>query len=320
MKDCLGIVIPHFNDSSYLLKLLGSLKDFGSQIQVVVVDDNSEDQEFEKLDECDFSWLTLLKNDTGFRGPSVCRNIGWHYLNTNFVVFVDSDDHLKPHFIEQRLAAGAPYEGECCLLIFPGAIWDARIELEIPFPQDGKSPLFLRGQFLKENPPFHLSSVLWTKKALHVVDGFDECLTCMEDPDIHIRALSHPKIKTINTENLSIDFHYRVGHKSLQKKDYFIQNSILGRFPFYQKMFQWSEIDLAEILPGFQTFFLQFLAANCLKYPKEVLRYREMYITYLGKDAFLRYVDLYCLVRKRKLPMASLVYYRMKKMSKSVLR
>jgi len=288
---------------------------------VVVVDDNSDNDEWVALNREDFPWLTILSNSSGKKGPSVCRNIGWKKITSNWVVFLDSDDVLHPCFFQQRLSkmhSSAVSE----IWVFPGEVLKEPQGQLIPFSPNIEERTGLLKCFLQEDPPFHLTSVLWSKAALKNVGGFDENLTCMEDPDIHIRALlnSSINVRVATGDHIQPDFQYRVGHKNVEKHEYFVRNSIFGRFPYYRKLLQYKNEITDELLSGYQTFFLQFLAGRANQYPEAVTQYFDLYKKGFGKDVFFYFSLLFTQLRKRNVPLVGIVFKICKLSSQSILK
>lgn len=88
-----SIVVPHYNSLVGLERLLASIPQ-RSDIQVIVVDDNSKDtpdpryfsQEFPQLN------LSIYANDSGVKGAGAARNVGLKHLDSEYTIFADADD------------------------------------------------------------------------------------------------------------------------------------------------------------------------------------------------------------------------------------
>lgn len=95
------IIIPHYNTINKLFTLMDSIL-IAKNIQIIIVDDKSEDQnllfnEFKKYES--YNNILLLKNDTNKKGAGVCRNIALNFVKGKFVLFADSDDFfLKDYY------------------------------------------------------------------------------------------------------------------------------------------------------------------------------------------------------------------------------
>ncbi|ASI89218.1 glycosyltransferase family 2 protein [Vibrio mediterranei] len=84
----LTIIIPHYNDTKRLKRLLSTIPDSAS-IQVLVIDDMSDSF---AIEDCS-SNVELLVNDSGEKGAGVCRNIGIEKAKGDWLLFADSDDY-----------------------------------------------------------------------------------------------------------------------------------------------------------------------------------------------------------------------------------
>ncbi|WP_394153252.1 glycosyltransferase family 2 protein [Vibrio maritimus] len=85
----LTIIIPHYNDTKRLKRLLSTIPDSAS-IQVLVIDDMSDSF---AIEDCS-SNVELLVNDSGEKGAGVCRNLGIQRALGKWLLFADSDDYF----------------------------------------------------------------------------------------------------------------------------------------------------------------------------------------------------------------------------------
>lgn len=94
-----SVIIPHFNDSVRLERLLCSVPVERLDVEVVVVDDCSPDQEAleaVRLRWPQILWLSTSKN----AGAGVARNIGLQAVEGRWLLFADSDDEFLPGAFE----------------------------------------------------------------------------------------------------------------------------------------------------------------------------------------------------------------------------
>lgn len=94
-----SIIIPHHNSSNLLERLLLSIEKNYS-FQVIVVDDNSNEAEYNKLEELqkrdDLPVFELYKNEGKTAGGA--RNTGLKHAKGKWIIFADSDDYFMPAF------------------------------------------------------------------------------------------------------------------------------------------------------------------------------------------------------------------------------
>jgi len=98
----IAIIIPHHNDVTRLKQFLATL-DEGFFKQIIIVDDASESSELKRLQECVKGFHNLpitLHVQPVQRGAGAARNQGLETVNTDFVIFVDSDDRFTSNYQE----------------------------------------------------------------------------------------------------------------------------------------------------------------------------------------------------------------------------
>lgn len=97
-----SIIIPVYNAEKYLMRCLDSaFEQTYLNIEVVCVDDGSRDGSLMLLKDYQKSHpnLTVLHQDN--KGAAAARNYGLETSTGEYVTFIDSDDAIKPDFIEQ---------------------------------------------------------------------------------------------------------------------------------------------------------------------------------------------------------------------------
>jgi len=80
-----------------LKKMLKSIPNI-ENIEILVIDDNSEEtKKLEKIKE-DYNHVRFFKNDKGIKGAGSCRNIGLKHAKGKWVLFGDADDFFLENF------------------------------------------------------------------------------------------------------------------------------------------------------------------------------------------------------------------------------
>jgi len=212
-----SVVTPHFNGSRFLSEAGQSLlNQTYSDWEWVIVDDGSDQEELDALD-------TLCKADDrikwhprqgGPKGGNRCRNQGWENATGDHILFLDSDDMLLPHALEQRskcVEQGAKNSRE--LPYFQTVAFregeDARWLWDDP---EHAAPWL--ASLWSQTPPCQSSGPLWTKTALQRTGGWAEDIQVWQDIDIHQRA--HFKgVRFTPAENATPDVLYRLHDQSL---------------------------------------------------------------------------------------------------------
>ena len=90
------VIIPHYNNFDGIVRLFSSINK-KNDIEIIVVDDNSNFESFSKLKECvenESLNITLLLNDSGIKGAGAARNIGLKKAVGKYLLFCDADDYF----------------------------------------------------------------------------------------------------------------------------------------------------------------------------------------------------------------------------------
>ena len=111
-----SIISPVYQVAPYIDACLDSiLKQSFQDFEVLLVDDHGSDNSMEvartfvaqRGEEHRFRFLETPKNS----GPGMARNVGIEAAQGDFLVFVDSDDLLKPEYLQQLLTAAVAADG-----------------------------------------------------------------------------------------------------------------------------------------------------------------------------------------------------------------
>lgn len=92
-KYTYSLVIPHFNSADYLKRMLSSIPE-RDDIQVIVVDDGSKDEEKEKLALLIHKNLQIIYSPQNY-GGGVERNVGFEKVEGKWFIGCDADDFFS---------------------------------------------------------------------------------------------------------------------------------------------------------------------------------------------------------------------------------
>ena len=185
-----SVIIPTKNRCDLLRETLDSLRSQTySDWEALVVDDGSEDGTIEMLESSADERIRFFKRDRTPAGAPVCRNIGVENAQGEYLVFLDSDDLLLPHALENRVSIMqknpeldfAAYVGK----MFVSSPGDRGELWNIPTDR----PDFER--FLGLDVAWCITGPIWRAGFFQHVGAWDESLACGQDSELHLRALSY---------------------------------------------------------------------------------------------------------------------------------
>ncbi len=237
-----SIVMPVYNSATHLSKTLASVEQQTyAQWQLLAIDDGSDDnsnsilQEFQKKH---LGKVDIMKSPTLRSGAALCRNIGWKNSKGPLIIFLDSDDLLEPFCLEQRIAVMEKHP-KCDWAVFNQYAWFPKAQ-----PPFGYYNKHIENReeairhFIAMDSAWQTMAVIWKRGALEILNGFDESLYFMEDPDLHLRALLNDDLIPEFNNKLPADTFYRMPELTISNSDNFYNNSINSRFIFLNKMIQ----------------------------------------------------------------------------------
>lgn len=99
-KHNLTIIIPHYNSSNLLEKLLSTIpKD--KNIEIIVIDDKSDTTHIDHILNLQKVYnFIFLRNYTDIKSAGTARNIGLEKANGEWILFADADDYFTEIFYE----------------------------------------------------------------------------------------------------------------------------------------------------------------------------------------------------------------------------
>ncbi len=103
----ISIVVPvHNREDSIVRALRSALAQTNSRFELIVVDDASTDQTVAKIATVEDPRVRLVRSPHASQGrPGLVRNLGVRASRAPYILFLDSDDALRPTAIEELLSA-----------------------------------------------------------------------------------------------------------------------------------------------------------------------------------------------------------------------
>ncbi|MBQ7031836.1 MAG: glycosyltransferase family 2 protein [Bacilli bacterium] len=112
-----SIIIPVYNCSKFLKKLIDSLKNQTyKNFEVIFINDGSKDNSLSILKKVDDERFIII--DQKNQGVAVARNNGLKRAKGEYITFVDSDDYIGPKYLEYLVTNIEKYSVDLCVMGF----------------------------------------------------------------------------------------------------------------------------------------------------------------------------------------------------------
>ena len=100
--DLISVIVPVYNVERYLKQCVDSiLRQTYKNLELILVDDGSTDSSGQICDECRSLYMRCSVLHKINDGLGMARNTGIEVMRGKYVMFVDSDDWIKPDYIER---------------------------------------------------------------------------------------------------------------------------------------------------------------------------------------------------------------------------
>lgn len=193
MTASVSVIIPAYRSAATIARALASVAaQTVKPLEVIVVDDGSDDGTFEAASACgkDMNGVPLIVQRQDNRGAGAARNAGVRAAKGDWLAFLDADDEWLPRKIERSLA----HANEATLIAHDYV--EVKNGRETPMDcvrhlragADPFSALMLRG-FIPS------ITVLARRDEVLAVGGFEESLPAAQDYDLWLKLLERPGAK-----------------------------------------------------------------------------------------------------------------------------
>ena len=223
MNSLVSVIIPTYARPVNLCRAIESvLNQTYSPIEIIVVDDNGKGTTFQReTEEILKPYITNKKisyiiHEINKNG-SAARNTGFYASNGEFINFVDDDDTLAPQKIEfqvKKLLEKSEEYGAC--YCWRRTIRNGKVIETCRFTEEGdlRDPLMMRTIY------FNTTAILFRRKTIEDLSGFDESFIRHQDWELLMRMFRKYKIAVVSglplmDKNLS-------DKPALKGKDWFI--------------------------------------------------------------------------------------------------
>jgi len=178
------VVIPAFNVAAYIRDAVQSaLAQTVSNIEVIVVDDGSDDGTAERLEGLNDPRLQILRQANS--GQASSQNVGIRASRGEFIAFLDGDDLWLPDKLEHHLDSFAIHPGADVTYSLSKTIDDHDREIGFVVPHRG-GPVSYR-ELLLENVLRNGSAPVVRRRVFNETGLFDSHLPASADLDMWLR-------------------------------------------------------------------------------------------------------------------------------------
>lgn len=201
------IIIPNYNRAAYLKEALHSLlQQTYENWEALVVDDGSTDASDKVAEDFKDPRIQFIERARLPKGAPACRNIGIERALGEFIIFLDSDDVLAVHCLEQRSKYMQTHK-DLDFAVFPMLFFN-KTPNDSKLLWNKKNRTLELERFINLDTVWQTTGPIWKKKALQKIGGFDEGLHCWQDVQIHAKALMQ-QLKYKMANNVLPDAYYR---------------------------------------------------------------------------------------------------------------
>lgn len=192
-KPLVSIITPIFNRAQIVHNTLESvINQSYKNWELLLIDDGSTDsiEQFLYDNYSTEKRIRFYKRDREPKSASTCRNIGIEKAKGDLIIFLDSDDLIKPFCLEHRVEI-MNHEVNLDFAVFRFQYKNIDgILIENNFI-NRKDPLI---NFLSEKSYWNITCPIWKKSFLLKINGFNENFQRYQDIEMHIRAITQENV------------------------------------------------------------------------------------------------------------------------------
>lgn len=190
MSAVVTIVTPTKNRSALLRQTMDSVsaQDFPDWEQIVV-DDGSDDGSLEEVAgrAAADPRIRLIKREGHKSGANICRNMGVAAAKGEFIIFLDSDDLLRPGCLKGRVEF-MRRNADLSFAVYPAGVFTQKVG-DIARLYHPLTPGDDLVRFLSHECVWEITGPIWRRDYLVRIGGLDESLLSMQDLEMHVRAI-----------------------------------------------------------------------------------------------------------------------------------
>lgn len=116
MKNLVSVIVPVYNAEKYLQFCMDSIiRQTYHHLEIILIDDGSTDQSGKICDQYSKNDERVTVYHKKNEGLGLSRNFGIRHCHGSYLMFVDADDFIAPHMIENLLRACIRQQADLCI-------------------------------------------------------------------------------------------------------------------------------------------------------------------------------------------------------------
>jgi glycosyltransferase involved in cell wall biosynthesis len=238
-QPLVSVIIPTYKRPDNLLRAIQSVRDQTyKNIEIIVVDDNGKGTEWQKATKKELSELiaqkviTYIPHDVN-RNGSAARNTGFIASHGEYINFLDDDDVFMPEKIELQLTKLQKFPeeyGACYCNTRSRRKQNITGKLIVTYSHNSLEGNICK-EFLLGECGFNISSILFRRKAIEQIHGFDESFKRHQDVELMIRFFRYYKILCTSKDPLMLyDMTSKGRPAFIYNEDYALKKKFLSTF------------------------------------------------------------------------------------------
>lgn len=192
----LSIIIPVFNHPKELAIMLDSiLASTFQNWELLAIDDGSEQETYTLLEQYvkRDERIHFIKRNKYPKGAQTCRNMGIERAQGKYLIFFDSDDHITPYCLQQRIE-GIKERPDLDFMVFPSGSYTETEHFTKTGPYLFGYPIYKNDlkAFIHRTLPFTVWTNIYRTEILKQKKlSWDTNLLSFQDSDYNIQSLLH---------------------------------------------------------------------------------------------------------------------------------
>ena len=214
IDPAISIIVPVYNVEDYIDDCLKSILEQSFQsFEIIVIDDGSTDQTLKKAElyKSKHDRINIISQSN--KGVSVARNKGITAAKAPILSFVDGDDVLAPHYLQEFMSSikDADMVATSAANVHPNGQWQSRLSLASKKYNNANSEFSLIAKFCSGQWGYYAWNKAYRKEIIdkHNIT-FPPGLKLGEDKVFNLRYLLHcSKVRT--SSNVTYGYRTRYG-------------------------------------------------------------------------------------------------------------